>query len=76
MYLQYILKRDENELLCIFFTAQETYSHPKKDVVSTVKKDLKALNINLNFEEIKKKILRKNSNKLLATLAKVQHFQI
>ena len=54
MYLQYILKRDENELLCIFFTAQETYSHPKKDVVSTVKKDLKALNINLNFEEIKK----------------------
>ena len=61
-FLHHILCEDKDSLLSRFFQAQ--CSEPiKGDWISTVKKDLENLNINLSFEEISK--LSKQSFKTL-----------
>ena len=52
MFLHDILKRKENELLSRFFHAQNL-KPIRNDWCTTVKEDLKFLNINLSFDEIK-----------------------
>ena len=51
MFLQYILKRDETELIHKFFKAQEAKPH-KMDWCSTIKDDLNKFDLNLSFEDI------------------------
>lgn len=52
MFLQYILKRKNDDLLLKFFNAQ-TREPCKNDWSNTVKKDLEELGLEFNFEEIK-----------------------
>ena len=52
MFLQYILKEDEDSLISKFVHAQD--SNPvKNDWSLTIRKDLEELSLNLNYEEIK-----------------------
>ena len=53
-FMHAILNEDKNSLIYRFFQAQ--LNHPtKKDWVSSVKKDLQSLKINMSFDEIKQK---------------------
>ena len=52
-FLHYILSRPDDELVKQFFDVQVKYP-VKNDWVLSVKSDLKTLNINLTFDEIKK----------------------
>ena len=52
-FLHYILNEEEGSLIGIFFTAQ-CENPTKKDWVSSVKEDLKNLEIEMKFEDIKK----------------------
>ena len=58
MFLFYILKQDPSSMIFKFFESQNNHGSPK-DWVSTVKKDLKELDIENDFERIQVKILRK-----------------
>ena len=53
-YLRYILKEDKSSLISKFFHAQNAQSL-KNDWALTIKNDLQELDINLSFEDIKRK---------------------
>ena len=53
-YLQYILKEDKSSLISTFFHAQSAQSL-KNDWALTIKNDLQELDINLSFEDIRRK---------------------
>ena len=66
MFLFYILKQDQQSLIYKFFQSQKNHQ-TSKDWVTTVRKDLKELNMNTNFDEIQmmkkcefKKIIKQN----------------
>ena len=50
--MSYIIQQDENSTIYRFFKAQEKHGTPK-NWVTTVRKDLEELNININFDKIK-----------------------
>ena len=51
MFLFYILKQDPQSLIYKFFQSQKNHE-TSKDWVTTIRKDLKELNINMNFDDI------------------------
>ena len=66
LYSFYILKQDQQSLIYKFFQSQKNHQ-TSKDWVTTVRKDLKELNMNTNFDEIQlmkkcefKKMIKQN----------------
>ena len=64
MFLFYILKQDPSSIILKFFESQNNHPNPK-DWVSSVKKDLKELDIENNFEQIK--VMKKKDFKKMVT---------
>ena len=60
LFLQYILNEDPDSIVAKFLKTQ-TMNPTKKDWVSTVKKDLENLDLNVTFEDIK--VMKKSSFK-------------
>ena len=52
IFMSYIIQQDENSMIYRFFQAQKKDGTPK-DWVTTVRKDLEKLNIDMNFDKIK-----------------------
>ena len=64
MFLFYILKQDPSSMIFKFFESQNNHGSPK-DWVSTIKKDLKELDIENDFEQIK--VMKKLDFKKMVT---------
>ena len=64
MFLFYILTQDTNSMIYKFFESQKNHQ-TSKDWVTTITQDMKELNIDKNFEEIKK--MKKMEFKKLVT---------
>ena len=65
MFLFYILKQDPRSIIFKFFESQNNHANPK-DWVNTVKKDLKELDIESDFEQIK--LMKKQNFMKLVTI--------
>ena len=72
MFLFYILKQDPQSLIYKFYQSQKNHE-TSKDWVTTIRKDLKELNIDINFEDIqsmKKSDFKKIVNQKIEIKAK------